>query len=51
MGVERHYTPDGRPAYVILYKTRRDGSKQALRLVYPKAADFGRLWDKGRDAL
>ncbi len=50
MVIGRFYGKDGRPAYVVLYLVNKDGFKRALRLVYPRAADFSRLWDKAVEA-
>ncbi len=47
MVVERAYNRVGLPAYVIVIKNAGKGSKSARELVYPKAANFERLWARG----
>lgn len=46
MGLERAYTDDGLPAYLIQHKRAKGGAEDSLELIYPGAPDFDRLWDK-----
>jgi len=47
MAIERAYRPDGLPAYVIVKQPGKTGTGQATSLVYPRAQNFQKLWDRG----
>ena len=51
MVVKRHYNADGSPAYVTVYLKASGGVLRLSRLVYPKAAEFERLWMLGVEVV
>ncbi len=46
MGLERFYTDDGRPAFVLATRPGNKASEATGGITYPRAPDFKRLWDK-----
>jgi len=46
MGVERFYTKDGMPAFVRVTMRVSGQDEAAVRIVYPRAYDFTKLWDR-----
>jgi hypothetical protein len=47
MLITRYLREDGMPAYLTLSKEDEKGVMGIVRLVYPNAQDFARLWAKG----
>ncbi len=50
MVVKRVYRADGMPAYLTVWIRGVGGILELNRLVYPRAPEFDRLWDKGIEA-
>lgn len=46
MVVERHFNKDGMPAYVLVFREREGEPREFMRLVYPSATEFTRLWNR-----
>lgn len=51
MDVERYYTTEGTPAFVIVFMAREGEPREFSRLVYPAAPEFERLWVVGEDVV
>ncbi len=46
MGLERFYTDAGRPAFIKDVKAGKRAAGLKVSIVYARAYDFQRLWDK-----
>ncbi len=49
MTTTRFVRSDGTPAYLTLSKLNAEGEMGIVRLLYPWAQDFMRLWDASED--
>lgn len=51
MGLERHYTDSGLPAFVLVSKPVSGALGETQSVVYPKAPEFDKLWAEAEVVL